>query len=397
MVFLRHLLAIVLGSTLLPLRILGNNAFYLMAAVLLGGVLVIDFPLSLADAFKNKGMSSVMNFLLSTFIVFPLVASIIASALAVVTAYLTYNTVINMLESFWLGFKNGLFYGMDGFWSALASQSLFDPIAYLSAFQTGVNPDELIDDVDFDGFQRIRGELQDVVVVREDLEVPDLQDKNPKAATQLLSDIEYKKIDELINKLSLSKEPLQPEIKRQLDALKTLYTQYKDLSQKLEDVRSALIGGDKSKIKDEMIAYNEVDTPILLVKQYNDAGVWRNVPAASYVTDKESLLRWLKLNPKHTLLKDPLKKPDAYNKMATQYIWYELTKDDCSSQELDEAAAEMRILVNALFPLLSGQQKLNLGLGSSPQAFFALAPDNNPHLPQDESHAIIPLVNMGNV
>jgi len=83
--------------------------------------------------------------------------------------------------------------------------------------------------------------------------------------------------------------------------------------------------------------------------------------------------------------------------MATQYIWYELTKDDCSSQELDEAAAEMRILVNTLFPLLSGQQKLNLGLGSSLQAFFALAPDDNPHLPQDESHSIIPLVNMGNV
>ncbi|CAM2842723.1 coiled coil protein [Legionella steigerwaltii] len=392
MSFLTRLWAILLGSTVLPLRILANNALYAMAAFLLGIVLVIDFPIKVAINFKNMGVSSGTNFLLSTLIVFPLVAIIITAALAVATAYLTYNTVINVLESFWLGFKNGLFYGMDGFWSALDSQSLFDPSLYLSAFQGGVSPDQLIDDVDFDGFQRVPAELRDVEVVHEDLEVPDLQDIPPKIATKLLSDIEFKKIDELINLLSLPKEPLRPEIKRKLDVLKTLYTQYKDLTKKLEDVRTALVEGDKSKIKDEMIAYNEVETPILLVKQYKDGEKWHNVPAASYVTDKGSLLRWLKLNPKHTLLKDFLKTPDPYNKKETKYIWYELTKDDCSSQELDEAAVEMRVLANTLLPLLSEQQKLDLEPGSSPQSFFVLGVHDNSDLSHDKVSAINPQI-----
>lgn len=172
------------------------------------------------------------------------------------------------------------------------------------------------------------------------------------------------------------KAPLSPEEKQQLDALKTLYTQYNDLSKKLEDVRTALVENDKTRIKDEMIAYNEVETPILLVKQYKKEEHWYNVPASSYVTDKESLLHWLKQNPKHPLLKDLLKKPDTYNKMETRYIWYELTKEDCSSQELAEAAAQMNDLTQALLPLLS-LQKMNLGPSTAPQSFFGTGVNNS--------------------
>lgn len=281
-----------------------------------------------------------------------------------------------MLESFWFGFRSGLLHEMPGFWSAFASQHILmqDIDLHVSAFQAGVH--ELIDDVDFDGFQRIRGELHDVVVVKEDLEVPDLESKDTRASLTLLNDIELEKINTLIKELTNPKAPLSPEEKQQLDALKTLYTQYNDLSKKLEDVRTALVENDKTRIKDEMIAYNEVETPILLVKQYKKEEHWYNVPASSYVTDKESLLHWLKQNPKHPLLKDLLKKPDTYNKMETRYIWYELTKEDCSSQELAEAAAQMNDLTQALLPLLS-LQKMNLGPSTAPQSFFGTGVNNS--------------------
>ncbi|PWY57559.1 coiled coil protein [Legionella qingyii] len=347
---------------------------YATIALILGVAAAIGLPIYLAFAFKNNGMSPITNFLLTMMIVVPMTLAITAIALAITATYLIYNTVINMLESFWLGFKNGLLYEMDGFWSAYNSQTLFD--ADLSsrarAFVAGINPDELIDDVDFDGFQRIRGELQDVVVVHEDLEVPDLEHKDTKKPPLLWDHTQLQKIDALINELADVKAPLPHEAKQRLDSLKKLSIQYNLLSKKLEEVRTALVNDDKTQIKDELIAYNDVETPILLVKQYKNEtdGKWYNVPANSYVTDKESLLHWLKENPRHPLNKDLLKNPDQYNGMTTRYIWYVLTIEDCSSQELDEAAAQMSILADALLAVLSNSQKIKLGLGSSPQSFF---------------------------
>ncbi|HHF7372848.1 hypothetical protein [Legionella bozemanae] len=381
MYVLKRLLAIVLGVIVLPLRILVYNALYEAIAFLLGVAGVISLPIYLASVFKDLGVSTAKNFLLTTVVIFPLVAAVMATTFAVITAFLVYNTAINMLESFWLGFRSGLLHEMDGFWNAFALQHTLtqDIDLHTRAFQAGLHADDLIDDVDFDGFQRIRGELQDVVVVKEDLEVPDLESKGPRESHTLLNDSELEKINTLIKELTNPQDPLSPEEKRQLDALKTLYTQYNDLSKKLEDVRTALMENDKTRIKDEMIAYNEVETPILLVKQYMKEEQWHNVPANSYVTDKESLLHWLKQNPKHPLNKDLLKKPEPYNKMVTRYTWYELTKKDCSSQELTEAAAQMNDLVHALTPLLS-RQKINRGLGSVPQSFFGLG-DNNSESP----------------
>ncbi|MGM9453567.1 coiled coil protein [Legionella bozemanae] len=378
MYVLKRLLAIVLGVIVLPLRILAYNALYEAIAFLLGVAGVISLPIYLASVFKDLGVSTAKNFLLTTVVIFPLVATVMATTFAVITAFLVYNTAINMLESFWLGFRSGLLHEMDGFWNAFALQHTLtqDIDLHTRAFQAGVHADDLINDVDFDGFQRIRGELQDVVVVKEDLEVPDLESKGPRESHTLLNDSELEKINTLIQELTNPQDPLSPEEKRQLDALKTLYTQYNDLSKKLEDVRTALMENDKTRIKDEMIAYNEVETPILLVKQYMKEEQWHNVPANSYVTDKESLLHWLKQNPKHPLNKDLLKKPEPYNKMVTRYTWYELTKEECSSQELTEAAAQMNDLIHALTPLLS-LQKINRGLGSVPQSFFGPRGNNS--------------------
>lgn len=55
--------------------------------------------------------------------------------------------------------------------------------------------------------------------------------------------------------------------------------------------------------------------------------------------------------------------------METRYIWYELTKEDCSSQELAEAAAQMKDLAQALSSRLP-TQKMNLGPGTARQSFF---------------------------
>lgn len=376
MYVLKRLLAILLGITLLPLRALAYNALYEAIALLLSIAVLISLPIRLASIFKDNGISTVNNFLLTTLVIFPLITALTGLAVAVTSTFLVYNTVIDMLESFWLGFKNGLLYEIEGFWNAYNVQSrrISNYSSQARAFQAGVNPEDLIDDVDFDGFQRIRGELQDVVVVHEDLEVPDLESQSPKVDDGLLNDTQLEKINQLINELNHLKEPLTPQVKRQLDDLKTLYAQYNDLAKKLEDVRTALVDNDKARIKDELIAFNEVELPILLVKQYKKENKWYNVPANSYVTDKETLLHWLKQNPKHPLNKDLLKNPEPYNKMEARYTWYKLTKDDCSSQELTEAAAQMDVLARALLPIM---QKINLGLGSAPQSFFGTKASNS--------------------
>ncbi|MCE0722434.1 coiled coil protein [Legionella resiliens] len=377
MYVLKRLLAIVLGVIVLPFRILAYNAFYEAIAFLLGVSSVISLPIYFASAFNNLGISIAKNVLMTTLIIFPLVATGVAITFAAASAFLVYHTIINILESFWLGFRSGLLHEMAGFWNALASQTTLiqDIDLHMRAFQAGVHADELIDDVDFDGFQRIREELQDVVVVKEDLDVPDLERKAPRGSHPL-NDIELKKINTLIKNLTNSQDSLSLEEKKRLDALKTLYTQYNDLSKKLEDVRTALVENDKTRIKDEMIAFNEVETPILLVKQYKKEEQWHNVPASSYVTDKESLLHWLKQNPKHPLNKDTLKKPEYYKQMETQYIWYELTKDECTSQELAEIATQMSDLLQMLLPLVP-KQKMNIGLCTASQSFFSSGGNNS--------------------
>ncbi|MCW8444863.1 coiled coil protein [Fluoribacter gormanii] len=390
MYILKHLLAILLGITVLPLRILAYNMVYATIALLLGVATVIGLPIAMASSFKDSGMSAMTNFLLTMMVVVPMTLAITTIALTITATYLIYNTVINMLESFWLGFKNGLLYEMDGFWSAYNSQTLFDVdlVSLFRAYVAGVNTEELIDDVDFDGFQRIRGELEDVVVVHEDLEVPDLEHKDSKKPSLLLDHTQLQRIDKLIKELAELKDPLPHQAKQHLESLKTLYMQYNDLSKKLDEVRTALVKNDKTQIKDEIIAYNDVETPILLVKQYKNEkdGKWYNVPANSYVTDKDSLLHWLKQNPRHPLNKDLLKNPDPYNGMTTRYTWYVLTIEECSSQELDEAAAQMSVLADTLLSILP--QKIELGLGASPQSFFGLGMNPSVSSPSNLAHTL---------
>ncbi|MBI2785460.1 MAG: coiled coil protein [Legionella longbeachae] len=378
---LKRLLASLLGLTILPLRALAYNLVYALIVLLTGVGVVIGLPISIAIFFKDQGIPNELNLLLTTIFIIPIVTVLTTITLALIGLYLIYHTLSNMLEFAWLGLKNGLSNGMEGFWQVMNSQrfqaeSIFEYVgAFLDRINSNSNPpansDVSINDVDFDGFQRF-GELTDVVVVHEDLEVPDLQSKESQKVHSLLSPLELKQIEALINEFKSLKEPISSQLKQILDQLNTLYNQYKDLDLKLQQVQQALISRNKSEINDELIAYNEVEKPILLVKQYKRDDHWYNVPACSYVTDRDSFLHWLKTSPQHPINKDFLKKPQAYNAMETQYIWYELSKENCSSQELGEAAAQMQVLSNQLLTELSESQKKNLGLSVSSQSFFGL-------------------------
>ncbi|OEH46044.1 hypothetical protein lpari_02926 [Legionella parisiensis] len=126
MYVLKRLLAIALGVIVLPIRILAYNALYEAIAFLLGVVGVISLPVYLASVFNDHGVSTAKNFLLITVVIFPLVVTAIAIGFAFTTAFLVYNTVINMLESFWLGFRSGLLYEMDGFLECISFATYFN-------------------------------------------------------------------------------------------------------------------------------------------------------------------------------------------------------------------------------------------------------------------------------
>jgi hypothetical protein len=251
--------------------------------------------------------------------------------------------------------------------------SLLAIIAFpVNVLANHVLTEELGDGVDPEGFPRIEDELIDVVVVHEALEVPDLEIKENYKPQALLLPAELAKINQLITALYHSKQPLSAQIKQKIAHLSALHTQYHDLSKKLEDVRTALIVQNPSSIVDELM-FSEVTTPILLVKQFKKNGKWYHVPAASYVTDKVSLLTWLKQNPRHPIIRDILQSPEPYKGMESKYIWYELTVEHCFSQELDEAAAQIRILFDEL-------SSINLASLPNSQSFFSLAPANPQYL-----------------
>lgn len=70
MLLLKHLLAILLGTTVLPLRVLVNNAFYAIAALFLGVAALIVLPMDLAYTLKDKGVSNRANLLITGLIFF---------------------------------------------------------------------------------------------------------------------------------------------------------------------------------------------------------------------------------------------------------------------------------------------------------------------------------------
>lgn len=378
MYVLERLLAIFLGIIVLPLRVFACHFLYLIIALFVFIFAFLGLPLSFALTLNHEGISKAANIFLTLFFVFPITAIIITGALALLTVFLLCSTIVDMAEAVGLGFINSLLYGMDGFWNTLGTQHIFSEVVWspIKAFVGFANSNYVTNDGED---QRIMEGLQNFEIVHEDLEIPDLQNKEPREPPILFKETELKKIEELIAHLTNVKESLTQQTKEQLTILKILYIQYKDLFSKLEEVHLALMSHEKSQIKDELIAYNKVRIPILLAKQYKKGEHWYHVPAASYVTDRDSFLHLLKNHSKHPLNRDLFKKPRPYNQMETRYIWYELTENYCFSQELSDAVIEIRVVMNALLSQLNEIKRMNFSIDTFSPAFFGAVTKNNEH------------------
>ncbi|WP_115704717.1 coiled coil protein [Legionella sainthelensi] len=377
MYVLERLLAIFLGIVVLPLRVFAYHALGAIIALLVGLFASFGLPLSLVLTLHHEGLSKT-NIFLALFFVFPITAIIITGALSLLMVFLLCSTIVDTAEALGLGFINSLLYGMDGFWNTLSTQQIFSQAVWnpIRVFVGLANMNQLISNGED---QRIMDGLQNFEIVQEDIEIPDLQNKEPREPPMLLKETELKKIEELITQLTYIQESLTQSVKEQLTILKVLYSQYKDLFSKLEKVHLALMRHEKSQIKDELIAHNKVRIPILLAKQYKKGEYWYHVPAASYVTDRDSFLHLLKYSPKHPLNRDFFKRPKSYNQMETRYIWYELTENYCSSQELSEVVIELRVVMNALLSQMNEIKRMNVSIDTFSPAFFGPAIKNNEH------------------
>lgn len=192
----------------------------------------------------------------------------------------------------------------------------------------------------------------------------------PSREDILLQVDELKRAEELVINCSKLSEPLAPEVKVDVEALKVRLAHYKELSDRLDQVQTALVN-NKSEIKDQLIEYTDVETPIFFAKIYQDEHKeWNNVPGLGYVTDKETISNWLKINPTHTLNRDVIKDPSPYKGMPTRYTMHELTSEHCYSNELGESADEIRALLNKLPAQLEAAKQQKVSLGSSSHSIY---------------------------
>ncbi|MBI2787020.1 MAG: hypothetical protein HYX60_12235 [Legionella longbeachae] len=212
-------------------------------------------------------------------------------------------------------------------------------------------------------WQEINGDLIDVVipqnnnvVAHNNQDVFGLFDSDKQLELNLLSEEEKKSIKEMI--LNHNKEPM-------LDRLITRWERYSTLLENLEKVQEALNNNknpenERIEIEDQVIAYMEVEIPMLLVKQYHEKeNKWKVVPANSYITNKDTLVLGLNQNQKHPINRDNIYKPSSYEDKPTRYKWYEITANAFYAQELAEGAEEIRTL---LFKL---QNKSQVSLSNS--------------------------------
>lgn len=56
--------------------------------------------------------------------------------------------------------------------------------------------------------------------------------------------------------------------------------------------------------------------------------------------------------------------------METRYIWYELTENYCSSEELSEVVIELRVVMNALLSQMNEIKRMNASIDTFSPAFL---------------------------
>ena len=367
--FLERPLAMFLGFTVLPLRTLYHSIQFALATLLFGMALIIGIPILFGYLLFKASFSLTLNFLINAFVVLPIVSTIVTIGLSAASAYLVYVTMIDLFTITWQGLKSGFVDGMPGFWRTLGNQHSYFEGFYvrLMAFINRVSVQDQINLEDFNAL-----ELVDVVVPRRDLVVPDIQVAAPSVESSLLQSTEIKEAEDLVKKLAALTLPLPMDMKANKEQLKTRLGQYKVLSANLESVKEALSMGNLSDIKDQVIAFNEIKIPILLLKQYKVGERWYSVPATGFVTDKETIITWLKQSAIHPLLsQETINRPSEYKNMPTRYRWHVLTAEKCYAQELGEGAEEIRGLLIKLPEQLKALLEKKPNQGTSSRTLFA--------------------------
>jgi hypothetical protein len=144
----------------------------------------------------------------------------------------------------------------------------------------------------------------------------------------------------------------------EVNALKGVCENYINLYNRLVNLDNALkeqpTDGPLSDILvlDELFGTGmEVTTPYLLVKQFEEQpGLWKAVPTATHIIDKEHFENWMKRSYRHPLTNDPIDKPLPHLGKNTRYKWYPYESMQTAQLLFEQAETIRRGLSQPLSP-----------------------------------------------
>ncbi|CEG57939.1 hypothetical protein [Legionella fallonii] len=386
-----RLLAMLLGVTALPLRVIYNSVQSVIQALSITFSALFWVPAFISTVLDRRGFSFHNNLLVTAFLVVPISVALIVIGLGLTGIYLVYSTLVDLISMTWSGLTTGFTDGMDGFWELWASQSsnLDWLVLMLQENTNQFAKEHQINNVeDFDLMQIDVTQLVDVESTLVEHEIPNMQIPVPSSFATLLKHEELQEAEVLNKKFLELDTPLSPELKKQLSQLKIKIERYKSLADRLSSVYQALADGHVTNIDNEVIEGVDVVTPILWFKQYNKDNNWYIVPGSSHVTDKDSLLHWLKLSPTDPNNRDIVKEPSRYKRMPTRYRWHSLTLEYCFAQELHEIAVEVQQLLETLPKELETLKDNRMSIGAVPQRFFGASLATGTEEPK-ASHSVV--------
>ncbi len=347
---LNRTLAISLSFILLPLNLLISSIItQLKYIIFISSVLIIASlnPLtqarSVSDFFKNilKNILSLL-FIATAMSFITMVTTICFSLLCI------YNLTKDVINTVATGLIKSNLEGLEGWWQLMIRTN---PISHL-LYRTSNQSVEWVRSIFASevSLSSIFNKLYPLKVSNYKIEA-----YNPTVGP--LTSEEENESENIINSYSSLKKT-DSDVKKLNDRL----YQYKELSATLNQVNQCLINGDLTQLEDQIMSM-EIQTPILLIKQYEKNNHWHTVAASSKVTGKEQLLAWIKTKPVHPLFNESLISPEYQEAPDTtplkaRYGWYELTKNNCYSQELDQGAIEIRRLLKVIPEKLSQPSKI---------------------------------------
>lgn len=352
--------AVMLGIFVLPVRSLvpSFNRCVNELSSLFKTVLKIPMVLSLLFEEGNFHRVSI-NFLKGLF--FTPFTAVLLSVLSMAAAiYITGTSIFFGFKAAALGIYVGAKHGISGFNSInnLIGEGLLE---YWEDNENIYGEFE-----DYDQFEPIPDDLEDVVVIHE---IPPMEEEAPKLHANL-TELERKQAETLIATYKNDRA-----LKTKLDILQARLNQYTDLSEKLHKLQEALIHKNLSQINCEFTLF-ELEEPILFYSQMRKGNEWICVPARSYIADKEQTMNWFRLHLNHPLMRGEIVETKDF-----RCRWHKLTADNCNAQELNEGAQEIRSIIGALSKTLeSTSQRKSTSFFQTRQVFHSQNEAENPPL-----------------